>query len=58
MDVLIYVLWDMVLPDVMTDHVRTIRHFQPRVMNRAERIRLGQVEALTGNIYIYIKKKG
>ncbi|KAI9253498.1 hypothetical protein BDA99DRAFT_413085, partial [Phascolomyces articulosus] len=36
-DVLVYILWGLVLPDVMQDHVCTIARFKLRSMNRAER---------------------
>ncbi|KAI8136545.1 hypothetical protein BJV82DRAFT_475823, partial [Fennellomyces sp. T-0311] len=36
-DVLMYLLWDLVLPDLMQDHLHIANHFQRRTMNKAER---------------------
>jgi hypothetical protein len=38
-DVLVYILHDMAIPDFMIDHVRTINLFQSNVLSKAEKIR-------------------
>jgi hypothetical protein len=38
-DVLVYILYDMAIPDFMIDHVRTVNLFQSGVLSRAEKIR-------------------
>lgn len=38
-DALVYILWDMVLPDIMQDHMRIAAEFTLRKMNKAERER-------------------
>ncbi|KAI9004851.1 hypothetical protein CLU79DRAFT_782347 [Phycomyces nitens] len=38
-DVLVYILWNLVLPDYMKDHVRTMARLQRRILNKAERVR-------------------
>ncbi|KAI9492511.1 hypothetical protein BDB00DRAFT_788658 [Zychaea mexicana] len=38
-DVLVYILWDLVLRDVMEDHIKTTNHFQSIVMNASEKKR-------------------
>lgn len=48
-DVLIYVLWDMILPDLMQDHLRTVADFQLRKLNLAERLCMKKVTDLNGN---------
>ncbi|CEP15712.1 hypothetical protein [Parasitella parasitica] len=40
LDVLMYLLWDVVLPDMMQDHIRTTSGVQQRRLNNAERSRI------------------
>jgi hypothetical protein len=50
MDILVYILWDLVLPDVMMDHVRTANDLQRKIWNLGERRRRALAYAYTGNI--------
>ncbi|KAG2220710.1 hypothetical protein INT45_012574 [Circinella minor] len=45
-DVLVYILWGLVLPDLMQDHLCTVPKFRLRTMNKAERRRLAHVNEL------------
>ncbi|KAI7851459.1 hypothetical protein BDC45DRAFT_210863 [Circinella umbellata] len=45
-DVLVYILWSLVLPDLMQDHLCTVAKFKLRRMNKAERARLARVNEL------------
>ena len=62
-DVLVYILWGLILPDLMQDHLRTVAKFRLRTMNKAERTRLARVNELNGkhiftslsNRYYYLK---
>ncbi|KAI7847725.1 hypothetical protein BDC45DRAFT_525163, partial [Circinella umbellata] len=62
-DVLVYILWGLVLPDLMQDHLCTVAKFRLRTMNKAERTRLARVNELNGkhiftglsNRYYYLK---
>ncbi|CEP17946.1 hypothetical protein [Parasitella parasitica] len=40
LDVLMYLLWDVVLSDMMQDHIRTTSGVQQRRLNNAERSRI------------------
>ncbi|KAI9310069.1 hypothetical protein BX666DRAFT_1871021, partial [Dichotomocladium elegans] len=53
-DVLVYILWDMVLPDVVQDYLRIKANFSPHRLNKAERQRLQWARALSGK-WIIIK---
>jgi hypothetical protein len=54
MDILVYILWDMVLPDVMMDHVKTTTGIQQRRMNRSETRRYDLAYAISGNVFIIL----
>ncbi|KAG2216419.1 hypothetical protein INT45_001376 [Circinella minor] len=45
-DVLVYILWSLVLPDLIQDHLCTVAKFRLRRMNKAERTRLARVNEL------------
>ncbi|KAI7859876.1 hypothetical protein BDC45DRAFT_563909 [Circinella umbellata] len=45
-DVLVYILWSLVLSDLMQDHLCTVAKFKLRRMNKAERARLAGVNEL------------
>ena len=49
-DVLVYILWSLVLSDLMQDHLCTVAKFKLRRMNKAERARLAGVNELNGKI--------
>jgi hypothetical protein len=49
-DVLVYVLWDLVLPDIMQDHLRSIVEMKAKSMSKAERARKRIADAFTGMI--------
>ncbi|KAF7725272.1 hypothetical protein EC973_000282 [Apophysomyces ossiformis] len=46
-DVVIHILWDMVVPDIMQDHVRVVAGFENRRHNKAERKRWQQAYGLS-----------
>jgi hypothetical protein len=48
-DVLVYVLWDLVLPDVMQDHLRSVVELKAKTMSKAERSRKAITDSYTGN---------
>ncbi|KAI7848233.1 hypothetical protein BDC45DRAFT_541250 [Circinella umbellata] len=45
-DVLVYILWGLVLPDLMQDHLCMVAKFGLRTMNKAESTRLARVNEL------------
>ncbi|CEP14465.1 hypothetical protein [Parasitella parasitica] len=45
LDVLMYLLWDVVLPDMMQDHIRTTSGVQQRRLNNAKRSRIEKAMA-------------
>jgi hypothetical protein len=49
MDILVYILWELVLPDAMMEHAKAVVEFQRKTTNQAERRRYGLAYAYTGN---------
>jgi hypothetical protein len=53
-DVLVYVLWDLVLPDIMQDHLRAAAELRAKTLSRAERARKRIADSFTGKLYHYV----
>jgi hypothetical protein len=49
-DVLVWVLFEQVLPDVMAEHARTMINMRGRSLTVAERQRIRQVDQLSGSL--------
>jgi hypothetical protein len=47
-DVLLYVLWDLVLPDVMQEHLRAKVELSAKAMSKAEKARKNIADSFTG----------
>lgn len=52
-DVLVYVLWDLVLPDIMQDHLRAKVELKAKALSKAERQRKQIAYAYTGKFIYY-----
>jgi hypothetical protein len=50
-DILVYVLWELVLPDIMQDHVRMLARFQKKTLNLAEKLRRKAAFDLSGKYH-------
>jgi hypothetical protein len=51
-DVLLYVLWDLVLPDIMQNHLRSTVELKAKAMSKAERARKRIADSFTG-VFIF-----
>jgi hypothetical protein len=51
-DVLIYILWELILPDIMQDHLRSAVELRARVLSKAERARKKIADSFTGKFYL------
>jgi hypothetical protein len=47
-DVLVYVLWELVLPDIMQDHLRAAVELRAKSLSKAERTRKRIVDSFRG----------
>jgi hypothetical protein len=52
-DVLVYVLWDLVLPDIMQDHLRAKVELKAKALSKAERQRRDVAYAYTRKSIYY-----